>query len=81
LISVITVKRAYDDLEAEGLIANIQGKGAFVAVQNTELFRERRLRVVEGAMEEAVTEAKRLGLSLGDLRSMLDLLYEEEGNV
>ncbi len=81
MISVITVKRAYDDLEAEGLIANIQGKGAFVAVQNTELFRERRLRVVEGAMEEAVTEAKRLGLSLGDLRSMLDLLYEEEGNV
>lgn len=74
-ISVITTKRAYEELEREGLIQTVPGKGSFVAPQNRELLREAQLRRVETALNQAITEARRGGLTLAELREMLDLLY------
>ena len=75
-VSVITTKRAYADLEAQGFIETVQGKGSFVAGGNMELLREERLRRIEGLMAQAVDEAKAAGVSRDDLHDMLDLLLE-----
>ena len=75
-VSVITTKRAYADLEAQGFIETVPGKGSFVAGVNMELLREERLRRIEGLMAQAVDEAKAAGVSRDDLHDMLDLLLE-----
>jgi GntR family transcriptional regulator len=77
-ISVITTKRAYEELEREGLIDTVGGKGSFVAAQNPEFLREKRMKVVEEKLGAAVTEARLLGIGPGELSDMLRLLYEEE---
>ncbi|HOQ37852.1 MAG TPA: GntR family transcriptional regulator [Acetivibrio sp.] len=77
-ISVITTKRAYDELEREGFITTVPGKGTFVAAQNKDLLRESRIRIVEEKLIEAVEAAKSIGLSLDELQEMLKLLYEED---
>ena len=77
-ISVITTKRAYDDLESEGYIDTVGGKGTFVAAQNPELIREKRMLHVEEKLADAVDDAKLLGISREELGRMLELLYEEE---
>ena len=76
-ISVITTKRAYADLEAQGFIETVQGKGSFVAGGNMELLREERLRQVEGHLARAVAEAENAGIEAADLHAMLDVLLEE----
>ena len=75
-VSVITTKRAYADLEAQGFIDTVPGKGSFVAGGNMELLREERLRRIEGLMAQAVDEAKAAGVLRDDLHDMLDLLLE-----
>ena len=75
-VSAITTKRAYADLETQGFIETVQGKGSFVAGGNMELLREERLRRIEGLMAQAVDEAKAAGVSRDDLHDMLDLLLE-----
>jgi GntR family transcriptional regulator len=77
-ISVITTKRAYDELESEGFIDTVGGKGTFVADQNRELLREARMRIVEEHLTNAITEAKKIGLDRRGIKSMIDLLYPEE---
>jgi GntR family transcriptional regulator len=77
-ISVITTKRAYDELEHEGFINTVSGKGTFVAVQNQELLKEKKMKIVEEKLAEAVSEAKMLGIGIGQLKDMLLLLYKEE---
>ena len=77
-ISVITTKRAYADLEAQGFIETVQGKGSFVAGGNTELLREERLRSVEELLSKAVDQAQEAGLTAQDLHAMIDLLTEEQ---
>ena len=77
-ISVITTKRAYEDLEREGFIDTVAGKGSFVAIQNKEFLREKRMKVVEEKLSEAISEAKMLGISIEELKEMLGILYEEE---
>jgi GntR family transcriptional regulator len=77
-ISVITTKRAYEELEKEGLIDTVGGKGTFVAAQNPEFLREKRMKVVEEKLVAAVTEARLLGVGPAELAEMLRLLYEEE---
>ena len=76
-ISVITTKRAYAGLEAQGFIETVQGKGSFVAGGNMELLREERLRQVEGHLARAVAEAENAGIEAADLHAMLDVLLEE----
>ncbi len=73
-ISVITTKRAYADLEAQGFIETVQGKGSFVAGGNKELLREERLRSVESLLEQALREAEGAGVPLEEVHAMLDLL-------
>ncbi len=77
-ISVITTKRAYEDLEREGFIDTVTGKGSFVAAQNKEFLREKRMKIVEDKLSGAISEAKMLGIGIDDLKEMLVLLYEEE---
>lgn len=76
-ISVITTKRAYEELERDGFINKVAGKGTFVATQNQALLKERRLKVVEEKLAEAVNAARIINLSLGELQEMLKILYEE----
>lgn len=77
-ISVITTKRAYEELEKEGFIDTVGGKGCFVAMQNKELLREKKMKMVEDRLIKAVTEAKLLGVRLEELKEMLTLLYKED---
>ncbi len=77
-ISVITTKRAYEDLEQEGFITSVVGKGSFVAGQNSDLIREKRLKWIEDKLTEVVTESKTLDISLEELKDMLELLYKED---
>lgn len=76
-ISVITTKRAYEELEKDGFIETVAGKGSFVAGQNMELLREKRLRLIEEKLNEIILESKVLGISKDELKEMLELLYEE----
>ncbi|MGI5953626.1 GntR family transcriptional regulator [Dysosmobacter sp.] len=77
-ISVITTKRAYDELEAHGFIYTMAGKGCFVADNNLEILREQRRQELETHLTAALELAKSCGLSRQDLKQMLDLLSEEE---
>jgi GntR family transcriptional regulator len=77
-ISAITTKRAYQDLEAQGFIHTVPGKGCFVAGDNLELLREERLRMVEASLAKAVADARTAGITAQELREMLDLQLEDE---
>ena len=77
-ISVITTKRAYEELEWEGFITTVPGKGCFVAAQNRELVRENALRQVEEHLQRAVEAAKLGGIAAAEVRETLDILYGEE---
>ena len=77
-ISVITTKRAYEELEREGFITTVPGKGCFVAPQNPELAREDALRRAEEHLSQAVDVAKTAGLTLAELTETLNLLYGDE---
>lgn len=77
-ISVITTKRAYDELEAEGFIYTLPGKGSFVAPKNTELLREENLRRIEEHMREISALAMQSGLTRQELSEMYTLISEEE---
>ncbi|GIN63374.1 GntR family transcriptional regulator [Robertmurraya siralis] len=76
-ISVITTKRAYEELEKEGFIYSIVGKGSFVAEQNLEVIREKKLKAIEDQMSSVITNGKEIGLSLDELQQLLKILYEE----
>lgn len=76
-ISVITTKRAYEELERSGYIYTLSGKGSYVAKRNTELIREEYLKEIEKHMERISELAKAVGLSRRDLVEMLNALEEE----
>ena len=76
-ISVITTKRAYDDLERDGFIESFTGKGSFVAQKNVEFIREEQLKAAEEHLKNAVCAAKSSGISRAELEEMLRILYEE----
>ena len=77
-ISVITTKRAYEDLERDGFIYTVIGKGSYVADKNMEFVREEQLRVVEEHLSKAVAGAKAGGISLEEIQEIIKLIYEEE---
>ena len=77
-ISVITTKRAYEDLEQAGFVNTVPGKGSFVAVQNPELHREEALRQVEEHLTEALEAARLGGIGPEEVRETLNLLLEGE---
>ncbi len=75
-ISVITTKRAYEELERDGFIETVAGKGSFVAGMNTEFIREEHLRIAEEHLQKAVEAAKSAGISKDELAETLEMLYE-----
>ena len=77
-ISVITTTRAYEELERDGFLTTIPGKGCFVAPRNLELVREDTLRRVEEHLSRAVDAAKTGGVTLGEMTETLNLLYGDE---
>lgn len=77
-ISVITTKRAYEELEKEGFIQTVPGKGSYVAIHNRELMREKKLKIIEEKLSHIVDESKVLGFSYDELSEMLKILFEED---
>ena len=77
-ISVITTKRAYDELEREGFIYTVAGKGCFVAQKNVEMLREENLKKIEGLMQQIAVLAASCNLTEKELIQMFQLLYREE---
>ena len=77
-ISVITTKRAYDELETAGFVVSVAGKGSFVAEKDLDLVREQRLRELEDHLLAARDLAKGCGVSGEELKQMLSILLEEE---
>ncbi|UTC79117.1 GntR family transcriptional regulator [Treponema sp. OMZ 799] len=77
-ISVITTKRAYDELERDGFIDSVQGKGSFVAYQNPERLKEAGRSIVEEKIAEAIDEAKRLKITEKEFVQIVKLLFDEE---
>jgi len=76
-ISALTVKKAYDTLEEEGLTATIHGKGTYVRAPDAEKLREEQRRELEKAMEGVVSRARLYGVGADELRTILDILLEE----
>ena len=76
-ISVITTKRAYDELEREGFIRSVPGKGSFVAPHNRELIRESQLKMIEAKLREVIKESKLLNLSPEEIFEILKYLDQE----
>lgn len=77
-ISVITTKRAYEELEKNGFIYSVVGKGSFISEQNNEMMKERKMKVIEEQLLSAVENSKEIGIPLNELIELLSLLYREE---
>lgn len=77
-ISVITTKRAYEELEKSGFIYSVVGKGSFVSEQNNEMNMERKRKVIEEQLMAAIQNSKEIGMELGELKEILSMLYEED---
>lgn len=75
-ISVITTKRAYDELEVQGFLTTVAGKGCFVAEQNTQLIRESRLREIEEHLQSAAELARSCRVADSELLEMLRLIIQ-----
>lgn len=76
-ISVITTKRAYEELEKAGFVETVPGKGSYVAAQNLEFMREKKLRLVEDKLSVIVDESKLMGFTYDDINAILKILFEE----
>ncbi|SHH65399.1 GntR family transcriptional regulator [Anaerosphaera aminiphila DSM 21120] len=77
-VSVITTKRAYNDLESEGFIYTSQGKGSFVSTMNSEIVKEENLKLIEEELSDAVKLSYAAGISLDELIEILSLIYRGE---
>lgn len=76
-VSIITVKHAYEALEAEGFIQTIPGKGTYVSGVSLERLKEARMSQIEEELEKVVVSAKTIGMTLEDLKERLEMIYEE----
>ena len=77
-VSVLTIRRVYDELEQEGFVTSQVGIGTFVSTSNIELLRDSKRRLGEKKMLDMIQTAKSLGISKDELNAMMDILYEEE---
>ena len=77
-ISALTVKKAYDNLEEEGLIVTVHGKGSFIAAANQELLMEERRKELEKELEAAVQKARTGGLTVKEIRESFEIIMEDE---
>ena len=77
-ISVITTKRAYEDLQKEGFIETIAGKGTFVSSANKEALKEQNFKIIEKKLTECISIAKASNITLNELKQIIDIIWEEE---
>ncbi len=77
-ISVLTVKKAYDELEQEGYIKTVQGKGSFVIPRNKELVKEEQIKTIEEHIDKIIKIAKITDISKEEIIDLFNYLYEEE---
>jgi len=77
-VSVLTIRRVYDELEQEGFTTSQVGLGTFVSAGNLELLRDSKRHMVERKMQELIDMAKNLNITKDELNAMMDILYEEE---
>ena len=77
-VSVLTIRRVYDDLEKEGFVNSQVGIGTFVSTSNVELLRDSKRRLVEQKMLEMIQTAKSLGITQQELNDMMNILFMEE---
>ncbi|WP_436861191.1 PSM export ABC transporter transcriptional regulator PmtR [Staphylococcus caeli] len=76
-VSVITTKRAYEDLEKDGFVFTIRGKGTFVKQQDSSILKEKQFIVIESLAQSISKEAKTIGMSLPELQEIIELIFEE----
>ncbi len=76
-ISVITTKRAYEELEREGFIESFTGKGSFVRSKSSELIREANLKIIDESLAKACDSAKKCGISADELKDIIDIIYND----
>ncbi|MFK9095272.1 GntR family transcriptional regulator [Bacillus salipaludis] len=77
-VSVLTTKRVYEDLETEGFIVTIVGKGSFVASENMEMLSEAKRHLIEKKLSEVWQMANTLGINKEELYSMMEIIFEED---
>lgn len=77
-VSVLTIRRVYEELEKEGFVISQVGIGTFVSTSNIELLRDSKRRLVEEKMQDIIQTAKSLKISKDELNEMMDILYEED---
>lgn len=77
-VSILTIRRVYEELESEGFIKSQVGIGTFVSTSNIELLRDSKRRLVEQKMQDMIDTAKSLNISKEELNAMMDILYEED---
>lgn len=77
-ISVITVQKAYEDLQRDGFIETTVGRGSFVRADNKEYIQEEKQREIESCLQKAIELSKENGISLSKLIELLNIFYEEE---
>ncbi|WP_323701945.1 PSM export ABC transporter transcriptional regulator PmtR [Staphylococcus cohnii] len=77
-VSVITTKRAYEDLEKDGFVFTIRGKGTFVKEQDSLILKEKQFIIIESLAKSMSKEAKTIGMTLSELQEILSLIYEED---
>ena len=76
-ISVITTKRAYEELEREGFIESFTGKGSFVRSKSSELIKEANLKIIDESLAKACDSAKKCGISADELKELIDIIYKD----
>ncbi len=77
-ISIMTIKKAYDELEKEGYIFQVQGKGSYVAKRNSELIKENALKEIENYLEQAILLAKQFDVSSQEIIDLIKILMESD---
>lgn len=77
-VSIITTKKAYEELEAGGFIETLPGKGSYVSTVNLDILKEAQISKIEESLHDIIESAKKIGLSKEELKERIELLYEEE---
>ncbi len=75
-INALTVKKAYDNLEDEGFVITVHGKGTYIAATNTELLLEEQKKELEADLEQAIQKGRRCGISDAEIKSLFELILE-----
>ena len=77
-VSIITTKKAYEELEEGGFIETLPGKGSYVSTVNLDILKEAQISKIEESLHDIIESAKKIGLSKEELKERIELLYEEE---